>query len=155
MKIMAQQLLQKNAAEIRSADFFNIMGNGVTDVAIISQLKLCICWVDDNLDCREDEDCYRTAFAWRYQRECHFGSYQECYYPNKFQFENCWGQCYDGCSTMKGEKKGVTKQVKSKEPKALLIHCFTHFLNLAVGDIIKASKVLKNYLETSLRSRKL
>ena len=31
----------------------------------------------------------------------------------------------------------------------MLTHCFTHLLNVAVGDAIKASKVMKNSLETT------
>ena len=39
---------------------------------------------------------------------------------------------------MKGEKTGVAEQIKLEEWKALLTHCFTHSLNLAVDDVIKA-----------------
>ena len=38
------------------------------------------------------------------------------------------------------------KEIKSEEPKALLSHWFTYSLNLAVGDAIKACKVMKNSL---------
>jgi len=67
----------------------------------------------------------------------------------------CRSQCYDGCSTMKGKKAGVAKQIKDIESKALFTHCFTHFLNLAVGDVIKSSKVMKDALETSHEITKL
>ena len=50
---------------------------------------------------------------------------------------------------------GVAKQIKLEEPKALLTHCFTHLLNLAVGDAIKAGKVIKNSLETTSKVTKL
>ena len=55
-----------------------------------------------------------------------------------FNLENCHGKFYYGCSTMKGEKTGVAEQIKLEEWKALLTHCFTHSLNLAVDDVIKA-----------------
>ena len=72
-----------------------------------------------------------------------------------FNLKNCRGQSYDGCSTMKGEKTRVSKQIKSEEPKPLLTHCFTHSLNLAVGYAIKARKVMKNSLETTFEITKL
>ena len=50
---------------------------------------------------------------------------------------------------------GVAKQIKLEEQKALLTHCFTHLLNLAVGDAIEASKVIKNSLETTFKVTKL
>ena len=56
---------------------------------------------------------------------------------------------------MKGEKTDLAKEVKSEETKALLTHCFTHSLNLAVGGTIKASKLMKNFLETTFEITKL
>ena len=47
---------------------------------------------------------------------------------------------------MKVEKTGLAKQIKREEPKVLLSHGFTHLLNLADCDAIKASKVIKNSL---------
>ena len=67
----------------------------------------------------------------------------------------CRGQCYDGCSTMKGEKNGVAKRIKDIEKKALFTHCYTHSLNLAVGDAIKGSKIMKEALETTHEITKL
>ena len=43
-------------------------------------------------------------------------------------------------------KTDEEKEIKSEEPKALLTHWFTYSLNLAVGDAIKACKVMKNSL---------
>ena len=37
----------------------------------------------------------------------------------------------------------------------MLTQCFTHSLNLAVGDAIKTSKVMKNSLETRFEIQKL
>ena len=56
---------------------------------------------------------------------------------------------------MKGEKKGVAKQIKGIEKKALLTHCYTHSLNLAVGDTIKESKIMRDALETTHKITKL
>ena len=54
-----------------------------------------------------------------------------------------------------GREEWCGQQIKSLEPKALLTYCFTHSLNLAVGDAIKASKVMKNSLETTYEITKL
>ena len=56
---------------------------------------------------------------------------------------------------MKGEKNGVAKQIKDIERRALLTHCYTHSLNLAVGDAIKNSKIMKDALETTHEITKL
>ena len=65
------------------------------------------------------------------------------------------GQCYDGCSTMAGEKSGVAKQIKEEESRAPFTHCYTHLLNIAVGDAIKNSKLMKDALETTHEIKKL
>ena len=58
------------------------------------------------------------------------------------------GQCYDGASTMKGHKSGVSTQISRIEPRAVYTHCYGHSLNLAVSDALKGSKVMKDALET-------
>ena len=56
---------------------------------------------------------------------------------------------------MKGEKTGLAKQINLEELKALLTHWFTHSLNFAVGDAIKASKVVNNSFKTTFDITKL
>ena len=67
----------------------------------------------------------------------------------------CRSQCYDGCSTMKGQKARVAKLIKDIEEKAFFTHCFTHALNLAVGDAFKNSEIMKEVLETTHEITKL
>ena len=66
-----------------------------------------------------------------------------------FNLKNCLADCYNGFSSMKGEKTGLAKQINLEELKALLTHWFTHSLNLAVGDAIKANRVVKNSFKTT------
>ena len=42
------------------------------------------------------------------------------------------GQGYDGASTMSGERTGVQKRIREKQPKALYTHCTGHSLNLVI-----------------------
>ena len=68
---------------------------------------------------------------------------------------NSKAQCYDGCSTMVGSKKGVARIIKQSQPNCLLIHCYCHALNLAVRDAIKNVPVLKESLEDAYELTKL
>ena len=63
--------------------------------------------------------------------------------------KNCRGQCYDGASNMKEGKNGVASQIISKEPRAIFTHCYGHALNLAVGDTVKQSKLMRDALNTT------
>ena len=62
--------------------------------------------------------------------------------------KNCRGQCYDGASDMSGAKSAVASQIKAKQPRVISSHCYGHSLQLAVGDMIKEVKNLKDVLNT-------
>ena len=53
-------------------------------------------------------------------------------------------QCYDGCSTMNWNQNGFAAQVKKLNEKCLLMYCYCHSLNHAVGDKIKSIPLLKD-----------
>lgn len=67
----------------------------------------------------------------------------------------CRGQCYDGAAAMMGAKSGVAKQLSEEENRAVFLHCYGHALNLAVGDSVKNSKLLKDALEITFEVSKL
>ena len=56
---------------------------------------------------------------------------------------------------MTGSRNGVATKLQADEPRALLVHCYGHALNLAVGDAIKQSNVCRKSLETAFEVCKL
>ena len=56
---------------------------------------------------------------------------------------------------MSSSKCGVAKQVSDLEPRAVYIHCYGHALNLAAGDTLKQSKLIKDALEVTREITKL
>jgi len=70
-------------------------------------------------------------------------------------FEKLRGQCYDGASAMSSSKCGVAKRISELEPRAIYTHCYGHTLNLAAGDTLKQSKLMKDALETTREITKL
>ena len=48
---------------------------------------------------------------------------------------------------MPGTKNGAAAQIKKLNEKCLLLHCYYHSLNLAVGDTIKKIPLLKDTLD--------
>ena len=69
--------------------------------------------------------------------------------------KNCRDQCFDGASSMPGAKSGMATQIKPEEPRAIYSHCYGHSLQLAVGDILRKSKNLKDDLNTTSEISKL
>ena len=69
--------------------------------------------------------------------------------------QNCRGQCYDGANNMVGSKPGVATQIQRKEPRAILTHCYGHSLQLAVGDMVREVRSLRDALDTNSEISKL
>lgn len=151
MKVLMLQVFQQIAAEICSADFFITMIDKATNVANIAQLTLCISWVDNNLDSNKDLIALHSLDI--ANPDTIVTVIKDVILWINFNSRNYRGQCYDGCSTVKGEKIGVTKQIKSKESKAFLTQCFTLLLNSAVGNNITVSKWFKTPLKQRPRSQ--
>ena len=45
-------------------------------------------------------------------------------------------------------RNGVAKQISQIEPRAVFTHCYGHSINLAAGDTLKESKLMRDALET-------
>ena len=56
---------------------------------------------------------------------------------------------------MKGAKTGVAKQLSDEERRAVYMHFYGHALNLAAGDSIKSSKLMKDALDTTMNFQSL
>ena len=54
LKVMALKILRDVAAEIRNAEFYTIMVDEATDASNVSQLALCLRWVDSDLNPHEE-----------------------------------------------------------------------------------------------------
>ena len=80
---------------------------------------------------------------------------EDCLVRMKLSQNECRGQCYDGASNMSGSKKGVATQIADQESRASCTHCYGHTLNLAVGDIVRQSKSMRDALDTTQEISKL
>ena len=54
-----------------------------------------------------------------------------------------------GQRTLCGIKNGVSNKILSENPKAFFARCFGHALNLAVGDMVKNARFLKDSMDTT------
>ena len=46
-------------------------------------------------------------------------------------------------------KNGVSNKILSENPKAFCARCFGHAVNLAVGDMVKNARFLKDSMDTT------
>ena len=153
MKIMALQVLREIAKNLQDTDFYTMMCDEATDVANTSQLVICLRWVDDNLVAHDEyiglKDMADTS------ADSIVKALKDVLLRMNLNLRKCRGQCYDGCSTMTGHRNGVVTKIKECEKRALYSHCYCHSLNLAVGDTMKSSKILKDTIDTTFELTKL
>ena len=65
------------------------------------------------------------------------------------------GDCYDGDGAIMGVKSGVSTSFKEINSKMLSIHCFGHALKLAVSDLVKNVREMKDKFDTAKEIRDL
>ncbi|XP_007453907.1 PREDICTED: zinc finger MYM-type protein 1 isoform X3 [Lipotes vexillifer] len=58
------------------------------------------------------------------------------------------GQAYDSTSNWRGKFNKIAAEFKKEEPRALYLHCYAHFLDLAVIRFCKEVKELRSALNT-------
>ena len=143
LSIMAQQVLRQLALGLQSAIFYAIMVDETTDKANKEQVVLVFRWVDDALTAhKEFVGLYLTDSI---ASKALVAVIKDVLLRMNLKIEHCRGQCYDGASSMTGEKTGVAKILRDEEPRAILTHCYGHALNLAVGDCVQFNEGCLRY----------
>ena len=139
---MTLSILRDIASNIHKGVFYTIMADEVTDSSNQEQFVLCLRWVDVDLNPHEEfiglhvvsNICADTLVA----------CIRDVLIRINLTLKNCRDQCFDGASNTSGATYGVATQIKAKEPRAIFSHYYGHSLQLAVGDMIKEVKNLKD-----------
>jgi len=154
LRLLSHDMLRHSIIQtIHAAQHYTIMVDETTDISNHEQAVFCLRYVDAQLQPVEKliglyklENTKAATLVTIIKdvlRRCNL------------KVKDARGQCYDGAATMKGTKTGVATQILSEEPKAVYIHCMGHSLNLAVQDMVKGNKVLKDALDFSYELIKL
>ena len=153
LEAIALCMLRKISQNIQNATFFTIMADETADISNKEQLVVCIRWADENFAVHED---YIAMYPLERTTANHIVAVlKNCLISMRLRIENTCGQCYDGASTMAGEKTGVATQIKALNSKCIYTHCYGQALNLAVADAIKSVKCISDSLETVREIAKL
>ena len=152
-KLLALKRLCKIASDISITCCFSTLADEATDVSHTHQLVVCIRWVTNDLEV--EEDFIGLVPLEQAPADVITAAVKNILMRLLLPISNAITQCYDGCSTMVGSKKGVATIIRQSQPNCLLIHCYCHALNLAVGEAIKNVPMLKESLEDAYELRKL
>ena len=153
LQIMALSILRDISQNIKNSVYYSIMADERTDVSNREQCVLVLRHVDDDLVAHKD--FIRLYKVDSIDSDTLIKTIEDCLFRMNLSLNNGRGQCYDGASNMSGAENGVAKRISEKEPRAVYIHCYGHALNLAVGDTVKQSKIMRDALDTTYGMSKL
>ncbi|CAF0940276.1 unnamed protein product [Adineta steineri] len=140
--IIQQHILSEIVSEIKVSRYFSIMIDETSDIARHEQVSPVIRFTDDQFNV--------------YERFLGFQRASDTSGQSLFDLLLGWlkklnldityivGQCYDGASSMRGERKGVASRMIQVVPTALYVHCNGHVLNLCLVDVSEANKHIRN-----------
>ena len=129
------------------------MADEVTDASNREQVVICIRWVDEEFQAHEEFIGLHKVDS--IAANVLVSVLKDTLLRLNLKITQCRGQCYDGASNMSGTKSGVAMQIATAESRAVYMHCYGHALNLAVGDTVQQSKLLRDTLDTTGEISKL
>ena len=146
LNIMSRHILLSKLETIRKNIFFSIIADEYTDNTHEEEFSFCIRTVDDNLEVKED-------FLGFYELEniksiTVVNAIKDILLRFNLSLQHCRGQTYDGASNMMEKKSGVATKLLVEQPVALVTHCQSHSLSLAVKDLTACCKILCDSLNT-------
>ena len=123
------------------------MADEVTDCSNKEQFIICFRWVDKGFTTHED--FIGSYNVHKIKADTLVTVIKDVLMRLNIPLSNARGQCYYGAKNMCGLKNRVSNKILSENPKALFTRCFGHALKLAVGDMVKNARFLKDCMGTT------
>ena len=150
---MALYVLRNMSQILQGSPFLTLMMDETTDVSNKEQVVIVTRRVSESLEVHEEFlGLYEVSFI---DTSTLTTVAKDVIARMNLPIFKLRGQCYDGASTMKGVRSGVASQILAEEPRAVYTHCNGHSLNLAVNDVFKNIKVIKDALDVTHEVTKL
>ena len=128
------------------------MADEVTDSSNKEQFVVCLRLVDHDLVTHEElVGLYAVD---NITSETFVNSLKDVLLRMGLSVQNFRGQCYEGANNMVGSKSGVATKIQTK---GTLGHpyCYGHALQLAIGDMVREVRNLRDALDTTSEISKL
>lgn len=154
LRLMAHNVLRTISKCVHNNTYYALMADEVTDSSNREQFVICLRWVDrDSLVVNEDLIGFYQVD--NITASTLFTTLKDALLRLNISIHNCRAQCFDGASNMVGARSGVATLIQREEPRAILVHCYGHSLQLAVSDTVKKIKTMADALDTTNEISKL
>ena len=153
LDLMGKDILSNISSRLQQSKFATLMIDETTDVSNASQAVVVLRYVTDVFDVYEDlMGLYKVPST---DAATLVATAKDALKDAALPISKLRGQCYDGAAAMRGIRSGVAKRILDEEPRAVYTHCYSHSINLAMNDSIKACKPVKKSLEVTHEITKL
>ena len=134
---ISAQILSKIVGEIKQAKYFAVIVDSTIDISRTDQFSLSLRYVTENGDAVERFIQFSELPG--ASAEDFFNTLLSAITNLGLSITMCYGQSYDGASTMSGEISGLQRRVRDIAPHAIFTHCCAHNLNLILMDAVTSN----------------
>lgn len=144
LQIMSHKILRSIIREINCTKHYALIIDGTQDVEGKEQESICIRYVTDTLDIRED--CMGLYEVSSTTGEALSRMIQDALIRFQLPIENLRAQTYDGASNMSGVHHGCQAEIKRIQPLASYVHCGAHCTHLVTSKAIECAAYMRDAL---------
>ncbi|XP_050777078.1 zinc finger MYM-type protein 1-like isoform X3 [Gopherus flavomarginatus] len=134
---LSAELLSKIVAEIKVAKYFALIVDSTIDISRTDQFSLSLRYVTVNGDAVERFIQFSELPG--ASAEDFFNVLLSAIKNLGLSITMCYGQSYDGASTMSGEISSLQTRIREIAPNALFMHCCAHDFNLILIDALSSN----------------
>ncbi|XP_036722403.1 zinc finger MYM-type protein 1 isoform X5 [Balaenoptera musculus] len=149
IEIIKTEMLQDIVNEINVSSAFSIICEETTDSATKGQFSICVRYPQKTSKAILIKERFLGFIDVEEMTGTNLHRSIKTYLQQiGVDLDKIRGQAYDSTSNWRGNFNKIAAEFKKEEPRALYLHCYAHFLDLAVIRFCKEVKELRSALNT-------
>ncbi|XP_045404253.1 zinc finger MYM-type protein 1 isoform X1 [Lemur catta] len=149
IEIIKTEMLQDIVNEINDSSAFSIICDEIADRATKEQLSVCVRYPQKSPKAVIIKERFLGFVDVEEMTGTHLHRTIKAYLQRiGVDLNKIRGQAYDSTTNLRAKFNKIAAEFKKEEPRALYIHCYAHFLDLAVIRFCKDVKELRGTLNT-------
>ncbi|XP_061042796.1 zinc finger MYM-type protein 1 isoform X3 [Eubalaena glacialis] len=149
IEIIKTEMLQDIVNEINVSSAFSIICEETTDSATKGQFSICVRYPQKTSKAILIKERFLGFIDVEEMTGTNLHRSIKTYLQQiGVDLDKIRGQAYDSTSNWRGKFNKIAAEFKKEEPRALYLHCYAHFLDLAVIRFCKEVKELRSALNT-------
>ena len=145
LQIFADLIIELICKDVRESRWYGIIIDETSDISRDEQVSFCLSYLANGTKKEAFVGFHATKTT---DGEALYKLVKEVMNDLQLELQNIVGECFDGASNMSGVNKGLSARMKECSPLAIYVHCYGHFLNLALQDTLTTVEPLRNTLGT-------